>query len=132
MNLHAIAGPVVNAVTPPIAGLILRSAGYNTDPAGKQIPKYLAAQSTEMRVQALSGKDLDHTNFLNLQGTLRAVYLYGDTQGVIRPLIKGGDLLQFAEFPGQPVSNWLVTLVLETWAAGWSKVIVTLQNDSAL
>jgi len=40
----------------------------------------------------------------------------------VRPLAKGGDLLDFG---GQ---TWLVTAVLETWP-DWCKVGVTLQLD---
>jgi hypothetical protein len=129
MNLHGVVRGPVNAVNPDIQGLILRSAGYSTATDGKRYPKYLQAQSIWLQVQAIAGGDLRHVEFLNLQGVLRAVYLFGDTQGVMRVAVKGGDLLQFPEYPGAPTTNWLVTEVLETWNPGWSKVIATQQVD---
>jgi len=130
MNLHGVVRGPVNAINPDIQGLILRSAGYDTKLDGYRRPKYLQAQSISLQVQALAGGDLRHAEFLNLQGVLRAVYLFGDTQGVERVAVKGGDLLQFPEYPGAPITNWLVTEVLETWNPGWSKVIATQQIDA--
>lgn len=129
LNLHAAVRGAISSVNGDIQAVILRSQGYSTDADGSQRPKYLAAQNVTVQVQPLSGGALKHADYLNLQGVLRSVYLFGDTQGVIRPLYKGGDLLQFSEYPGQPLSTWLITEVLETWAPGWSHVIATLQTD---
>ena len=129
MNLHDAVRGCINAVNPDVNGVILRSAGYATDSVGKRHPKYLAAQNIIIQVQPLSGGALRHAEFMNLQGVLRSVYCQGDTEGVMRPFYKGGDLLQFPEYPGSPITNWLVTEVLETWAPGWAHVIATLQVD---
>lgn len=133
MNLHMAVRGLVGVVNPDQPVQILRSAGYGIDATGASIPRYLQAQTVMAQVQALSGGDLKHAEFLNLQGVLRSVYLYGDTQGIVRPTVQGGDLLQFAEYPGAPISNWLVTEVMETWngTPGWSHVIATLQVDPA-
>ena len=131
MNLHSIVRGAVTAVNPDFLGVILRSAGYTTDLEGHRRPRYLQAQSVWMQIQAVAGGDLKQANFLNLQGDLRAVYLFGNTQGVQRVSVKGGDLLQFPEAAGTPITNWLVTAVLETWP-DWSKVIATQQLDPAI
>ncbi|KAG0767335.1 hypothetical protein G6F22_017665 [Rhizopus arrhizus] len=78
-------------------------------PGRKQVPKYLAPVDATLQVQPLSTGDLKHLEAQNIQGVQRAVYMFGDTQGVVRPLAKGGDLLDFGE------QTWLVTAVLETW-----------------
>ncbi len=130
MNLHAAVRPIINSINLDVNAVILRSSGYATGTDGKRYPVYLQAQDVQAQVQPLSGGALRHAEYLNLQGVLRSVYVSGDTQGVMRPYYKGGDLLQFPEYPGAPIANWLVTEVLETWAPGWAHVIVTLQVDA--
>lgn len=80
------------------------------------------------QVQALSSRDLRQIEGLNLQGTLRALYINGTLDGAVRPLLKGGDLVTLLDG-----TVWLVTVVPEPWnlTAGWTKAIITLQNDSA-
>ncbi len=122
MNLHAIVSPIIAAVNPMITGQIRYSDGYDMGPGRKQVPKYLPADDVRLQVQPLSGRDVAHLEAQNIQGVQRSVYMFGDTQGVVRPLAKGGDLLLF---DGQ---TWLVTAVFETWP-DWCKVGVTLQMD---
>ena len=136
LNLHAAVRGVINAVNADIQGIILRSAGSVTLPNGKRKPEFLAAEYVTLQVQPLSAGAIRisagairQTEFLGLQGVMRSVYIYGITQGVVRPFLKGGDMLQFAEYPGVPTTTWLVTDVPETWGPGWSRVIVTLQTD---
>ena len=78
------------------------------------------------QVQALSGRDLRQIEGLNLQGTLRSIYITGSLDGIVRPTIKGGDLVTLPDG-----SVWLVTLVPEPWnlTASWTKAILTLQLD---
>jgi hypothetical protein len=79
------------------------------------------------QVQAMTTRDIRQMEGINLQGTLRAIYLTGDFNGVVRPLLKGGDLVTFPDG-----TVWLVTVVSEPWknTAGWTKIIVTLQDGS--
>lgn len=79
------------------------------------------------QVQALSTRDLRQIEGLNLQGTLRALYVSGDITGAVRATLKGGDLCTLPDG-----SVWLVTLVPEPWnlTAGWTKCLITLQNGS--
>lgn len=129
LNLHNIVRGAIDALNPVFTIVWRRSTGYTTASDGTQTPTY-ADTTVTARVQALSGRDLKHESFLNIQGVKRSVYLYGDVQGVVRPDVKGGDILQFPEARGGSNRDWLVVVVLETWApdaVGWCKVGVVLQ-----
>lgn len=128
MNLHGIVRSVINVVNVDILALVQKSAGYTTDAAGKQTPQYTDVPDVRIQVQAQTGKDLKHIERLNIQGVLRSVYMYGNTQGVVRVDEKGGDLLHFPQVPGDAVQKWKVVAVVETWP-DWSKVIVCLQTN---
>lgn len=134
LNLHGIVRGAINSVNPEFTGVWRQSTGYTTASDGVQSPTYTNA-TVPMQVQALSGLDLKHTDFLNMQGVKRSVYLFGDAQGVVKPEAKGGDILQFPQARGGVNYNWLVTHVLETWTpdgAGFCKVGVVLQGAVAL
>ncbi len=120
MNLHGIAGPIIAAVNPMIQGTLTASTGYTTSADGSQVPSYAAPVTAPMQVQALTYKDLQQIDGLNIQGEARAIYLYGDWNGVLRPDSKGGDLISFN---GQ---QWLVKQTLETWP-DWCKVVAVRQ-----
>lgn len=78
------------------------------------------------QVQPMGWKDLQQTDALNLQGTMRKVYLYGQVEAIVRPDNKGGDLITD---PSGRV--WLVSNVLEDWTySGWCAVVATLQNGA--
>lgn len=132
LNLHATVRAAIGSVNSDIAGEYLKSTGSTTAADGKRAPTY-ARTPVGLQVQALSGKDLRHLTFQNIQGVERAVYMFGNTQGVSRPDVKGGDLLIFPQTVGGTPQLWLVVAVLETWAPGdpqgWCKLGVTLQND---
>lgn len=130
MNLHALVRPVVTTVNPDVLCPYYKSNGYSQDAAFKQIPAYLAPVDVPCQIQALTGRELRHEALLNIQGLKRGVYMYGNTQGVDRSSMKGGDLLRFAQVPGGTVQTWLVVVVFETWP-DWSKVGVVLQVDAA-
>lgn len=135
MNLHAIAAPYVAAVNPMVPVTIQFSAGYTTAGDGTQNPAYAAPVAMQAQVQALTFKDLQQIDGLNLNGTRRGIYLFGDVQGVVRVSQKGGDLITFTNASGifPPGSVWLTALALETWNGadgGWCKVAAVLQDGS--
>jgi hypothetical protein len=103
--------------------------GTYTVSEGQTVPSIAMSSSLTLlaQVQALSTRDLRQIEGLNLQGTLKAVYLNGALNGGVRVQLKGGDIVQFPDG-----SVWLVTLVPEPWAltAGWTKMICTLQAGS--
>lgn len=77
-------------------------------------------------VQSASAGDLRQLEALNIQGVRHVAYLNGNFNGVVRPLIKGGDLLEVAS--GPYAGKYLVTNIMETWP-GWCKLGITLQNE---
>jgi hypothetical protein len=132
MNLHGTVRGAITSVNPDVLAPFLSSTGNTVDGAGNQTPSYAAAVNIPIQVQALSGSDKKAVNYLNLQTVLRSVYFYGNKQGVERVVQKGGDLVQFREVPNpqtdaNPVRNWLVVKVLETWP-DWSKAVVSMQQ----
>ena len=126
MNLHAIASPIVAAVNPMLPVTVRISSGNATAADGTRTPSYAAAYQARGQVQPMSSRDLRQVEGINLQGTLVAVYLSGDVEGISRPLTKGGDLITF---PGGAI--YLVVVALENWGATpaemWSKVACQLQ-----
>ncbi len=126
MNLRRIANGLTQAVNPNVPATLIRSTGgYATDAAGHRTPAIQQYQ-IKVQVQGLSGRELQHLEGLNVQGVMRAVYLYGDISGVVRADQKGGDVLKFREAPRGSERSWRVVQVLETWP-DWCKVAVVMQ-----
>jgi hypothetical protein len=124
----------INSVNPDIAAQWLVSTGNTVDDAGKSVPSYATAVPVKAQVQAVSGSDLKKYSFLQAQGVYRAVYMYANPDAINRLESKGGDLLQFPQYPTGPARTWLVSKVDEPWTSGngtlaWCRVIVTLQLD---
>ncbi len=127
MNLRGIANSVTQIVNPNTVVSLRRSNGYTTGSGAKQEPQYYAAVDVPAQVQALDGKTLEHLAAQNIQGTLRAIYIFGTMQGVVRPTDKGGDLVTGTDLPGFPGSSlWKVERVLEAWPQ-WTKCAIVLQ-----
>jgi hypothetical protein len=121
MNLRAIANAATQSINPNTPVTVKVSSGYTTDPASRrQVPAY-TVETGQANIQALDGKDLKQLDGLNIQGTIRAAYLYGNLAGVVRPDSKGGDLVEFNS------QSWLVVKVLETWP-DWCKVAIVYQG----
>lgn len=128
MNLHAIASRATRVISPVLIGTVFVSAGQVTAKDGSQTPIWCKFENVAMDVQALTGGDLRHIDALNIQGTMRAIYLNGNVEGADRPVGKGGDVIWFNS-PLLGGRYWLVTQVLEAWDAdGWVKVAVTMQD----
>lgn len=124
MNLNRLVSGVTSIVNPRVWVDIQTSAGNTMNPDGTVAPLYDPVVTVLVQVQALSGRDLRQVEGLNLQGTLRSIYINGEIDGVVRVALKGGDLITLPD-----CSVWLVTLVPEPWTttAGWTKAIMTLQ-----
>lgn len=132
LNLHAVVRGAINTVNPDIIGTWRTSTGSTTGADGRPAPNYTDAP-VHMQVQALTGKDLKHPALLSVQGVTRGVYMFGTVQGVSKPQVKGGDILQFRMVDGGPILVWLVVCELEQWNpnGAWSKVAVVLQTENA-
>jgi hypothetical protein len=125
MNLHGIAGPMVGAVNPNIVVKFEASAGYTKDSAFRQVPSFAPSVDVLGQVQALTMKDLQHIEAMNIQQSTNSVYLYGTANGVVRVREEGGDRITVPSGPSAGV--YKVTSVLEQWP-DWVKVSVVLQN----
>lgn len=122
MNLHAVVSGAIGAINPPVIGSVKVSTGVTTAGDGTQTPQYTTVNNVSMQVQALTAKEIEHLDSLNIQGVMRGVWMNGNIEGLNRNAGKGGDLLIFL---GQ---TWLVVQVLETWDTdGWCHVAVALQ-----
>lgn len=133
-NLHGLVRGAINSVNPDINIAWIVSAGTTIDDAGKSTPGYASPVTVKGQVQAVSGADLRKYKFLQGQGVFRAVYMYANPDAINRVESKGGDLLQFPQYPKGTVRTWLVAKVDEPWTAGngnlaWCRVIVALQLD---
>jgi hypothetical protein len=130
INVRGIANAAIQPVNPNISDVPYRaSTGFTTTPAGKQVPTYAAAVPVTIQAQAASTSDLKQVANLNITNIYRNVRMWGNTQGVVRPDAKGGDLLTFPQVPGGAPQVWLVVKVLETWPT-WCSCIVCLQTDA--
>jgi len=126
-NLHQIVRGCISAVNPNVRVQIQSSTGQNTNPDFSQTPSYASPIVVRGQVQPLAQKDLQHTESLNLQGTLRALYVSGHLEGEVRVTMKGGDLVTVLEGPNSGL--YLINYIDEAWPS-WSRAIMTLQNGS--
>lgn len=122
MDLRGLANGVTTTVNPNQTVTVLRSTGYTIGAGRKQVPSYATPVTGPGQIQALDSVDIKQLDGLNIQGTVRAIYLRGALAGVVRPEGTGGDLVQI---DGQ---NWLVVKVLESWPT-WTKAAIALQGD---
>lgn len=124
MDLRGIANGVTSTVNPNQTVTVLRSTGYTIGAGRRQVPGYAAPITGPGQIQALDANDIKQLDGLNVQGTIRAIYLRGVLAGVIRPDGTGGDIVQI---DGQ---TWLVVKVLEGWPT-WTKAAIVLQMPGA-
>ena len=114
----------IGTVNPLVDCTLQTSAGYTLGSDFAQVPIYSTFYPVPCQIQALTARDLRQIDAINLQGTMRAIYLNGTIEGVNRAEIKGGDLFTFPDG-----TIWLVTQPLENWP-DWSKVAVYQQNPA--
>ena len=122
MDLRGIANGVTSTVNPNQTVTVLRSTGYTIGAGRRQVPSYAAPVTGPGQIQALDANDIKQLDGLNVQGTIRAIYLRGTLAGVVRPNQTGGDIVQIS---GQ---DWLVVKVLEGWPT-WTKAAICLQGQ---
>lgn len=125
MNLRSLANSLTQAINPNIPITVSISSGYAKNPLTlRQEPVY-TTYAAQGNVQALDGDDNNQIDYLNIQGTIRAVYLYGNVSGVIRPDSISMSKLSFSsnESGVTKIREWNVFKVLESWP-DWCKVAV--------
>ena len=129
MDLRGLANGVTTAVNPNQTVTVLRSTGFTTGAGAKQVPSYATPVSGPAQIQALDADDIKQLDGLNIQGTIRAIYLRGTLAGVVRPNQTGGDLVTIAApAPVALRGTWLVVKVLESWP-DWTKAAIVLQGQ---
>ncbi len=127
MNIHGVTSGLAGIIHPSIVVQVKRSTGYVLGADHKQVPQYRLLTTTA-RIQALTAPDIERMNMLGFQGVMRAAYLGGRFNAMVRKDGKGGDLFQF---DGQ---TWLAVHVLESWGVAgdptsWTKLALQLQTD---
>ena len=129
MDLRGLANGVTSTINPNETVTVLRSTGYTIGAGAKQVPAFAAPVTGPAQVQALDANDIKQLDGLNIQGTIRAIYLRGTLAGVVRPNQTGGDLVTIAApAPVALRGTWLVVKVLESWP-DWTKAAVVLQGQ---
>ena len=123
MNLHGLVKGAIGSVNPFEAVAVSVSTGYALAADGTQTPAYDSFPA-QAQVQALTYRDLLQVNSMNIQGTRRRMYFFGEVDAIVRMLNKGGDTITRADG-----TVWLVVYVLEQWP-DWCAVCVTLQDGS--
>lgn len=129
INLRGIANSAIQQINANQLIKISAPNGWTVDPDTLlQKPSYTEHQAMG-NVQALSSDDLNQIAGLNQEGTLRAVYLYGNWGGVLRPEQLPNTVLKFSTNQSGIVAEreWNVFKVLEEWQT-WCKVAVVLQT----
>ena len=124
MDLRGIANGVSSTVNPNKTVTVRRSTGYTIGAGRKQVPGYADPVTGPAQIQALDANDIKQLDGLNIQGTVRAIYLRGVLAGVVRPDGTGGDLVEIGD------ETWLVVKVLEGWPT-WTKAAIVLQMPGA-
>lgn len=123
VNLRAIANRMTSTVNPNLIVQWRRYAGYTTGPSGKVTVTYDPAAPVVMQVQALTKKEIEHLDAMNLSPCDRAAYVNGQMQAYDRLEQTGGDFLFFEN------AWWKIMAILEGWTtAGWCKVALTKQK----
>lgn len=130
INVRGLANAAIQVVNPNITGTFYLSTGFTINAAKKQVPSYAAGVNVPMQVQAVTAENLKHLEGMNIEGVVRSVHMWGNTQGVVRVTQQGGDLLYFRDVPTGTLRVWKVVKVVETWP-DWCHVIVNLQTDPA-
>lgn len=130
MNLRAVANSMTRAINPNIAGTIRVYAGEQKDASYNRTPTYNAAMPVELQIQALTKKEIEHLDALNLSDATRAAFANRQMTGVDRASKSGGDLLDFIDPETGIMSTWLVIATLQAWGtSGWCKVAISKQMD---
>lgn len=131
INVRAAANRGIQVVNTNEGGWLYLSTGFTVSPTTrKQVPTYASAESVRLQIQAVDGSMLKHLDGLNIEGVVRSVHMWGNTQGVDRVNQQGGDLLYFRDVPTGTLRMWKVVKVVETWR-DWCHLIVNQQTDTS-
>lgn len=122
MNVRGLANRLTQAVNPNVSASIEICTGYSTDAAYHRAPTYAAPVTAQVQMQALTKKELEHLDALNISNAHASLYADMQLTPVDRVKQTGGDLITIAG------DKWLVVALLEGWTgSGWCKVAVSRQ-----
>ena len=132
INLRAIANRATSGINPNLTVTLRRSTGYTTDATGRQVPAYAPDEPITVQVQALTQREIEHLDRLNISNGQASVYTNTQLSSVDRPSQSGGDVLVFGSDDATPAQmrgqTWLVVALLEGWVGGgWCKAAITSQ-----
>jgi hypothetical protein len=122
MNLHSLVAPAIAAINPFVPITVQVSIGATSNPNSSRTPTYEKFTNVSAQVQQLTAKDIAHLDGLNIQGSMRKIYVNGNIDAIVRFNQKGGDLITMPDGV-----LYLTTAVLERWP-DWCAVSITLQN----
>lgn len=125
MNLRQVANSATRRIHPNIPAQIYRSTGATVKPDGSQVPGYAPPVDIQVQMQAVSQRDLQHVDAINLQGQFVSFWVNGQFHGIQRKEGAGGDIIVVN---GQ---QWLIVDVREIWAL-WTHCIGCLQVTTEL
>lgn len=132
IRLRTIANRLTAGINPNIPAILKVSTGYATDDAGLQVPAYAYPEDVSVQVQALTQKELQHLDKLNITNGQAGVFIDRQLNSADRSTGSGGDILVFDDSCAVPEdlrnSTWLVVAVLEGWpGSGWCRAAITRQ-----
>jgi hypothetical protein len=127
---QTVAGTGLPASLAVVRQLSGTAGGIGTYQLNQAVSAASLAMTTSLvlraQVQALTWRDLQQLEGLNLGGTRRKIYLFGEVEGIARPDGKGGDLVTIA-VGGVNDGEWLVAQALEQYP-DWVSAAITQQN----
>ena len=126
MNLHSIVRHAINSINPDQPITVKVFSGV--DNTGTYAVLTYTETTAIAQVQPMSSEDIQFINNFNSSSIYKAMYILGDWSGLNRVTENGGDLIIWDN------KVWYVSSVPEGWnaTAGWTKVLVVAQTDSAL
>lgn len=133
VNLRTIANRATSGVNPNVSASVQICNGYSTGGGLRRTATYAAPITVIVQVQALSKKDVEHLDSLNITNAERSCYSNIQLTAVDRKTQSGGDLVTYMDPVARTMDTWLVVAVLEGWStAGWSRVALAKQLDGAV
>jgi hypothetical protein len=132
VNLRALANRATKRINPNLPAQVQVSTGYTQDANYNRVPAYADPVDALVQMQALTKKEIEHLDAINIAGTEVAAYINLQLSSVDRTTQSGGDIILFGSDTAIPDTlkgtKWWVTAVLEAWSiGGWCKVGLTRQ-----
>lgn len=122
MNIRGMANAATSAINANIAAALEVYTGLTTAASGRRTPTYAAPVAITVQMQALTKKEIEHLDALNISNAESTVYANRQLSGIDRTTQSGGDILTIAG------EKWLVVAVLEGWVgSGWCKAAISRQ-----